>query len=545
MATSIDIKKKIEEEYKECAKDPNYFIRKYCVISEPKRGRIPFDLYQYQADAIVDFEKFQYNIILKGRQIGISTAAACYALWLMMFHREKKVLVIATKQDTAMEMIEKVKFAFDGLPIWLQSTCIVNNKTSLKFKNGSSIRAASAASDAARSLALSLLILDEAAFIPKVDDVWTAALPTLSTGGKAILISTPNGMGNFFHRKWVQATTGMEFADDTDEEVDRDMDFHPIKLDWKVHPSRDDKWRKNIGRVIGEEKARQEYDADFLGSGANVFDAYKIDGMIKKLKDDNIQPAFKLKENPDMWIWKDQEAGHKYIVAADVARGDGTDFSAFHILDLDTMEQVAEFRGKIDTNAYGDLLAQQAIRYNHAILVVERENVGWSVLQRIIDTGYANLFYMSKDYKVVEVHRNIGNQFFPPEKALVAGFTTNLTTRPLVVNKLDMYMREDDLKINSLRTLHEMEVFIWNKGKAEAQEGYNDDLVMSLGIALWVRDTALILAQQGIELTKMTLEHFQKTGYDGIYTPNRIIQDPYKIPTGDKTGETIDLRWLF
>jgi hypothetical protein len=543
MANSIDLKHRIVEEYKRCAKDATYFIRNYCYIAEPIKGRIPFHLYDYQSKAIADFEEHRYNIVLKGRQIGISTAAACYALWLMLFHKDKKVLVIATKQDTAKEMIEKVKFAFDGLPVWLQSKCVENNKTSLKFKNGSSIRAASAAGDAARSLALSLLILDEAAFIPKVDDIWTAALPTLSTGGKAILISTPNGMGNFFHKKWVQATADVEFPSDT--VLEREMDFNPIKLDWRVHPERTQEWRDRMGRAQGEDKARQEFDADFLGSGANFFDPYKIDRLIKEIKEAKLEPSFKLKENTDVWFWKDKEEGHKYIISADVARGDGVDFSAFHVIDLETCEQVAEFRGRIDTRAYGDLLVQMAIKYNHAILVVERESVGWAVLQQIIDTGYSNLFYMSRDYKVIEVHRNINNHFYAEEKRLVAGFTTNMVTRPLVLNKLDMYMREADLKINSLRTLHEMEVFIWNKGKAEAQEGYNDDLIMALGIALWVRDTALILAQQGIELTKMTLEKFQKTGYDGIYIPHQNIPDPYKLPTGDKSGETIDLRWLF
>lgn len=543
MASSIDLKKRIEQEFKKCRKDPCYFIRNYCYIAEPQKGRIPFSLFDYQEKAIRDFEQYRCNIVLKGRQIGISTAAACYGLWLMLFHENKKVLVIATKQDTAKEMVKKVKYAFDNLPIWLQSKCLENNKTSLVFKNGSSISAVSAASDAARSLAVSLLILDEAAFIPKVEDVWTAALPTLSTGGRAILISTPNGMGNFFHKKWVKADTKMEIQGETD--IEKAMDFNPIKLDWRVHPERDQAWRDAMGRAQGEDKARQEFDADFLASGANVFDAYRVDKMIKEIKNNNLEPKFKLRENPDVWIWKEREEGRKYLVTADVSRGDGTDFSAFEILDLESCEQVAEFRGKIDTHAYGDLLVKLAVEYNHAILVVERENVGWSVLQRIIDTGYANLFYMSKDYKVIEVHRNINNHFYAEEKRLVAGFTTNSVTRPLVINKLDMYMREEGLKINSLRLLHEMEVFIWNKGKAEAQEGCNDDLIMALGIGLWVRDTALILAQQGIELTKMTLERFQKTGYDGIYVPTQNIPDPYKLPTGDKSGETIDLRWLF
>ncbi len=147
---------------------------------------------------MINFENHDYNIVLKGRQIGISTLVAGYALWLMLFHKDKNILVIATKQETAKNLVTKVKFMHQNLPVWLRGNIITDNKLSLQFSNGSQIKAVASSPDAGRSEALSLLILDEAAFIDAADVIWTAASSTLSTGGKAILLSTPNGVGNFF-----------------------------------------------------------------------------------------------------------------------------------------------------------------------------------------------------------------------------------------------------------------------------------------------------------------------------------------------------------
>jgi hypothetical protein len=544
----VNIQDVIREEYKRCLMDPKYFIRKYCYIQEPVRGRILFDLYKYQAEAIDDFEGHKYNIILKGRQIGISTVVACYALWMMLFHKDKNVLVIATKQDTAKNLIFKVQFAYDNLPVWLQVPCTENNKLSLRFKNGSTIKAATAAGDSGRSEALSLLILDEAAFIKNAHEIWVAALPTLSTGGQAILISTPNGVGNFFHKTYSDAISGI-----AQQRGDDLMHFNAIKLDWRVHPERDQKWRDQMGLIQGERAARQEYDAEFIGSGNTVIDADLVEFYAKSV----LQPIEKTGLDGNVWVFERPDPRKSYMLVADVARGDGSDYSAFHILDIETCNQVVEYKGKIGTTDYAHMLIRWATEYMDALLVVERENHGWAVLQTIIDRGYKNLFYMSKDRQVIEIERNITNRYHAEEKKLVPGFGTTMRTRPLIINKLDTYMREVNVhpengfqvRINSIRTIEELRVFIWENGKAQAQQGYNDDLVMSLGIGLWVRDTALKLYQEGINITRNALEGFRRSGpveSEGVYTNNQPLYDPFKISMGGNAlnPQEEDLRWL-
>jgi len=205
---SKSIKEIVREEYVKCAKDPVYFFRKYCYIQHPSRGKILFNLYDFQEDLMGAVSEKRFNVILKSRQLGISTLSAGYSLWLMLFHEDKNVLVIATKQEVAKNLVTKVRFMHQNLPSWLKGQTEEDNKLSLRLKNGSQIKATSAAGDAGRSEALSLLVIDEAAFIDNVEEIWTSAQSTLSTGGGAIVLSTPNGVGNWFHKVWLQGQAG-------------------------------------------------------------------------------------------------------------------------------------------------------------------------------------------------------------------------------------------------------------------------------------------------------------------------------------------------
>ena len=198
-----ELKKVIRSEYLKCAKDPFHFMRKYCYIQHPQRGRIQFNLYPFQEKVLTLMRDNPYSIILKSRQLGISTLTAGYSLWLMTFHKDKNILCIATKQETAKNMVTKVKFMYDNLPSWLKIDSTEYNKLTLRLTNGSQIKATSASSDAGRSEAVSLLLVDEAAFIDNIEEIWISAQSTLSTGGNSIILSTPNGVGNFFHRTWV------------------------------------------------------------------------------------------------------------------------------------------------------------------------------------------------------------------------------------------------------------------------------------------------------------------------------------------------------
>ena len=178
-----NIKQIIKQEYLKCAKDPSYFINEFCVIQHPQRGKIKFKLFPYQYDVLDEYAENDYNVILKSRQLGISTLTAAYSLWMMLFHEDKNILVIATKQEVAKNLVTKVRVMHKELPNWLKQGCVEDNKLSLRYSNGSQIKATSAAGDAGRSEALSLLVFDEAAFIDKIEDIWISSQSTLSTGG--------------------------------------------------------------------------------------------------------------------------------------------------------------------------------------------------------------------------------------------------------------------------------------------------------------------------------------------------------------------------
>ena len=224
MATLKDI---IKLEYQKCSQDPIYFMKKYCMIQHPKRGKIPFHLYPYQETTLTEFANHRYNIVLKSRQTGISTLVAGYALWKMLFNSDFNVLIIATRQEVAKNLVTKLRVMNQYLPSWLRQSAEEDNKLSLRYTNGSQIKAIASGGDAGRSEALSLLVFDEAAFIDKIDEIWVSSQSTLSTGGDAIILSTPNGVGNFFHKQW------------EDAEENPKSEFNTIKLHWSVHPERD------------------------------------------------------------------------------------------------------------------------------------------------------------------------------------------------------------------------------------------------------------------------------------------------------------------
>jgi len=519
-----DIKKIIAQEYIKCAKDPAYFLRKYCYIQHPTRGRILFNLYPFQDKVLHLFRDHQYIITLKSRQLGISTLAAGYSLWLMIFHKDKNVLALATTQATARNLVTKVQFMYDQLPKWLRLPAVEKNKLSLRLKNGSRVQAKSSSPDAARSEAVSLLLMDEAAFIDNVDETFTAAQQTLATGGQCMALSTPNGIGNWFHQTWAKAESG-------------ENSFLPIRLPWTVHPERDQSWRDQQDADLGPRMAGQECDCDFLASGDTVFEPDDMTFMEKTwLKD----AAERRGVDGNLWIWEQADYTKDYMVVADVARGDSADYSAFHIFDIENCVQVAEYKGKLSPKEFGNVLVGIASEYNDALLVVENANIGWATIEQVLEREYRNLYYSPRNHMdTVESYMSKYER-----DQLVPGFTMSSRTRPLVIAKLMEYVRDKSVTIQSKRLLEEMRVFIWKNGKAQAQDGYNDDLVMSAATALYVRDTALRLRQQGMDLARAQLSSFNNLNAQNkavISSVGRQQDNPYLIRT-DRGTE--DISWL-
>jgi len=516
----------IQQEYIKCASNPVHFMKKYCFIQHPQRGRIPFNLFPFQEKVLKLFQENPYSIVLKSRQLGISTLGAGYSLWLMLFHKDKNVLCIATKQETAKNMVTKVKFMYENLPSWLKIDADENNKLTLRLNNGSQIKATSASSDAGRSEAVSLLLIDEAAFIDNIGEIWASAQQTLATGGGCIALSTPYGTGNWFHQTWVRAENS-------------ENDFLPIKLPWYVHPERDEAWRKRQDELLGDPRmAAQECDCDFSTSGDIVFYPEYIEFYEKTYIKDPIE---RRGVDQNLWIWEPADYSRTYLVVADVARGDGKDYSAFHIIDIETNTQVAEYKGQIGTKEYGHLLVGIATEYNEAMLVVENASIGWATIQTIIDRGYTNLYYSAKsDFTRSDSYFD---KYMDTSK-MVPGFSMTSKVRPMVIGKFQEYISDQSVIIQSSRLIEEMKVFIWKNGRAEAQQGYNDDLVMSFGIAMFMRDTSFKFRQQHLDMSKATLNNISsnKTPFVGGYNHNRNVQNPYEIdnPYGGKE----DISWL-
>ena len=288
-----------------CGKDPVYFMKKYVKIQHMLRGLIPFETYDFQDECVASFEKNRFNIVLKSRQLGLSTVTAAYATWFAIFKKDKNILVIATKLQTAMNFIKKVKIMLEGLPKWLLLTKYEPTKQSVRFHNGSNITAIPTSPDAGRSEALSLLIVDEAAFIRDFEEIWTGLYPTLSTGGNAIIISTPNGVGGQYYRLWMEGET-------------KQNEFNTIKLPWYVHPEHDEIWFAKETKNLSKRSISQEFLCDFISSGDTFLQASDLENIRESIKN----PIEKLGPQNGIWIWRRPEAGRKYIISADVSRGD-------------------------------------------------------------------------------------------------------------------------------------------------------------------------------------------------------------------------------
>jgi hypothetical protein len=450
-----------------CGKDPVYFMNAYMKIQHPVKGLIKFDTFDFQDDCVGIFNKERFSIVLKSRQLGMSTLSAGYAVWMALFQRDKNILIIATKLSVAQNFITKVKTMIRSLPKWLVlPEIITNNKQLLEFSHGSSIKAVPTSEDAGRSEALSLLIIDEAAFVRNFDELWMGLYPTISTGGRVIILSTPNGVGGQYHKLYTDAEAGLN-------------EFEAIKLPWDVHPERDDEWFSKTTKNLSKRQIAQEYLCDFASSGETFLSADDIEWI--KLQ---ITPP-KERAGPDMnvWIWKYPLTEHSYIMTADISRGDSKDYSTFHIIDITEGECVAEYKGKIPPDRFGEILYEFGLKYNKALLCPENNSYGWATILKLKEMDYPNLYH--KKRKSVF----IGN-YVPAKNTDVAGFTTSGKTRNLILTKLEEVLRNKSLLIYSSRFYEELKTFTWRGNRAQAMKGHNDDLVMSLAIATWLYDAS-------------------------------------------------------
>ena len=532
MAT-VNKQRQIREIVK-CGKDPKHFFNKFVKIQHPTKGLIPFATFDFQDDCIDDFVAHRFNVILKSRQLGISTLSAAYAVWLAIFYKDKNILVIATKLSVAMNFIKKVKVALKGLPPWLVLPEITsNNKQSVEFSNGSSIKAIPTSEDAGRSEALTLLIVDEAAFVRNFDELWMGLYPTLSTGGRAIVLSTPNGVGGQYYDLYMKAAAS-------------ENEFNPIKLPWDVHPERGDGWFENECKNLTPKQIAQELLCDFAASGDTFLQAEHIEAIRTRVRN----PIEKWGPDMGVWVWKYPLTEHKYIISADVARGDAGDYSAFHVIDTHESEIVAEYKGKIPPDQFAILLNEAGMRYGQALLCPENNTYGYAVVMKLIELGYPNLYYKKEKDKFAAMYSGESNIH-------KAGFTTSGQSRSQILTKLEEVLRNNHIKLYSDRLYNELKTFIWKGTKAQAQRGMNDDLVMALAIGVWLYDTSPTHNKNSVDVNKAMLAAFavnsNSSTKDLVPGSDAFVKNPYAPQTfgpGDKsspsqgTDPASDLSWL-
>jgi hypothetical protein len=452
------------QEIVRCGKDPVYFMKKYCKIQHAERGMLPFETYPFQDECVEAFLKHRLNIILKSRQLGLSTLCAAYATWLAIFYKDKNILIIATKLPTAMNMIKKCKVIVDNLPKWLLLPKFEPTKQQLSFSNGSQIVAIPTSEDAGRSEALSLLIVDEAAIIRDFEEIWTGLKPTISTGGSCIVLSTPKGVGGQYYRLWTEAEAGVN-------------NFNPIRLHWTVHPEHDEAWFKNESKGMNKRQIAQEFMCDFIASGDTFLQPEELDYLREMI----MNPVAKEGPAAGVWVWSPPVAGHRYVISADVSRGDAHDFSAFHIIDTEDCEVAAEYMGKVPPEALADLLAEYGKRYNDALIIPENNTFGYLVCVKLRDTlGYKKLYYAK--------HTGDPFNYIPIDpKTELPGFpNTNQKTRTQILAKLEEVIRNKQLKSYSRRLFDQLQSFVWEGNKALAGKDSYDDLILSLAIGCWL-----------------------------------------------------------
>ena len=444
------------------AYDPLFFINNYCFLLDPDKAKIPFGLYNYQSDLIGKMLKHRFNIILKARQLGISWLVAAYSLWLAIFHAGKSILFISIREETASELLDKVKFLFDQLPDWMKPIIYKRNETLLWFgierPDGkveglnSIIKSIPTSKEAGRSKSLSLLIMDEAAFIRWAEDIHTSAFPTLSNSGSAIYLSSANGMGNLFHKLWTEAKTG-------------DNNFETTFLPWSVYPGRDAEWYEKKRRDMRLWQLQQEFPSNpeesFVQTGRPVFALDDITRMRA-----HIQAPIR-REN-ELSIFRDPVYGETIMIGIDTASGRGSDYSVMQAVSLNTNEQIAELRAQLPEDVFAVKIAGyvSTLKNNRHVIAVEWEKYGARVINELEKTHR------------LQVWKNTKGKYWE----------TDSISKPMMITEFEEAIRKDKTIIHSEICLNEMNTYNYDdKGSTNAASGYNDDCIISFAIAWQMR----------------------------------------------------------
>jgi phage FluMu gp28-like protein len=533
-------KEQVIIEYKKCMKSTPYALKTYLQTYDNTVSRyVPLELFQDQVQLVEDYEQYNENIALKYRQAGVSTVTAAWASKRLAFARKEKpekVLIIANKLDTSVEFANKIRSFTEQWPAWvgIGFSPEKNSARHFKLSNGCEVKAVATSKDALRGYTPTTLIFDEAAFIEADSDFWAACMASLSTGGKVIVISTPNGYDAIYYEIYDQALRNMNDFKITEMYWYRDprytKDLYMVKTNDIVHyflnkeeyaedviidlseENRKERqlitlhqyiedgykpcssWFESMVKKLkyDRRKVAQELECNFLGSGDNVFDAQILQKIVKN---DVKEPEAKL-VGGQLWIWKEPENGHKYVMGVDVSRGDSEDFSCIEIIDFDTKEQVLEFVGKLPPDTLAEIAYKWGLMYSALCVIDLTGGMGVATARKLQELGYENFYYdgvdMSNKWK-----------YDPKIKEKIPGINFN-NKRVQIIASLEEAVRHD-FKIRSNRLINEMGTFVYINGRPDHQRGHHDDCIMAISIALYVAEAAFPSLVKVVNHTKAML----------------------------------------
>jgi hypothetical protein len=482
-------------EFLKCAMDPVYFARNYIWVQHPTRGKVQFLLYDYQVDMIRSFEKHRQVVSMCARQLGKTTCAAAFILWFAIFQEDQNVLIAANKFTAATEIMDRVRFSYEELPDWLRPGVTTWNVQKIQFDNNSKIVSTTTTPDAGRGKSISLLYLDEFAFVKKriAEEFWTAISPTLATGGKCIITSTPNSDEDTFAQIWYAACNTLdEYGNERPDQVGVNG-FASFKAVWDQHPDRDQEWAAKERAKIGQEKFAREYELQFLTADETLIDSQVLSRLT------HTEPTFKMQEI--RW-WEAPQANNIYLVSLDPSAGVGRDYAAVQVWRLPHMVQVAEWMHNRSS------VAQQIKCVIQICALLDQK------LRNLPDQmGEPELFWTFENngvgHSVVELLNEVGLDRIPAQLMSDPGrrgFNSNVKTKSQAVVKFKSLVETNRLSIKSKALISEIKNFVSRGDSFAAKPGDHDDLVtatllivrMSQQISKWDDKTAEQFADQDL-----------------------------------------------
>jgi len=465
-AVNVDVEYTREQmqEYIKCVQDPEYFIENHVKIINVDHGLVPFQMYEYQKKMVHTFKDNRFVICKLPRQAGKSVTVTGYILWVVLFHGDQNIAILANKERLAQDLLGKIRLAYQYLPKWIQQGVVEWNKGSIELENQSKVIAAATSSDAIRGGSYNLIFLDEFAFIGDniAEEFFASVYPTISSGKttKIIIVSTPKGM-NHFYKIYTNAIEG-------------NNNYVPIEVHWSDIPGRDEAWKEETIANTSEEQFRQEFEVEFLGSNNTLISPKKLQNMPW------VKPKY---PNEHLAIFEDPIKGHEYVTVVDVSRGVHLDNSAFTVIDITEMpyKMVARYRSnKISPSLYPEIIYSTCYKYNQAYVLVEVNDIGEQVADILhYDYEYENILMTTMRGRSGQ---KIGSGF---GANVSKGVRTTKQVKRIGCSTLKDLIEGDKLIIQDFDTITELSNFVSIKNSYEADTG-TDDLVMCLVLFSWL-----------------------------------------------------------